>query len=198
MLQIKSIIADKPAVFIIAASLLFGVIFILHTGTLWLPTKSEVQSSNSTSNRALQFDVERIVSSPVFSSSRPAVANSTISDKATPATVSHSEFSLQAIFESADESRSTVIIAKSGQEPRSYSVGGVLADGISISRIERDRVHISSHGQAEVLTFKQYSRAPASAMKRAADKLLGQISEQGKLGQVKQRLEQLRRQSKEQ
>lgn len=197
MFQIKSIIVDNPAVVIGTACALLGAIFLLHAATLWWPAKPEVQNSNNASNRALQFDVERIVSSPVFARAQ-AVAHSQLPSQETANVVSHSEFSLQAIFESRDKNRSTVIIAKPGQAPRSYGVGDALADGISISSIERDRVHLSSHGQAAELRFKQQSRLPGNTIQRAADKLLGQMSEEGKLGQVKQRLEQLRRQSQEQ
>lgn len=198
MFQIKSIIADRPGVVIGTASVLLGIILLLHAATLWWPTKPEAQKTNSGGSRALEFDIDRIVSSQVFSSSNSEVADAKLSATETETLVSHSEFSLQAIFESSDANRSTVIIAKSGQAPRSYSVGAALADGITISRIERDRVYLSNHGQSAVLRFKQQSRMPASTIQRAADKLLGQMSEEGKLGQVKQRLEQLRRQSQEQ
>ncbi|MEM8498352.1 MAG: type II secretion system protein N [Pseudomonadota bacterium] len=198
MFQIKSVIAEKPAAVISSASVLLGAIFLLHTAILWWPAKPEVQNSINPNKRALEFDVERIVSSTVFSSTQPSISNNDRSKKATATLVSQSDFSLQAVFESSDESRSTVIIAKSGHPPRSYGLGDILADGISISGIERDRVHLSNNGQSMVLTFKRQSRMPGGVLQRAADKILGDMSDEGKLGQVKQRLEQLRRQSQEQ
>ncbi|MFK7731894.1 MAG: type II secretion system protein N [Pseudomonadales bacterium] len=198
MLQIKSIIAEKPRVVVGMASALLGAIFIAHASAFWWPAKPQMQNLRETGSRALEFDIERIVSNPVFAGSQSSVPSSQTSDARTAALVNHSEFSLQAIFESSDESRSTVIIARSGQPPRSYSVGDVLTDGISISGIDRDRVNLVSHGQPAVLKFKQQARTPANAIQRVADKFLGQMSDEGKLGQVKQRLEQLRRQSQEQ
>lgn len=198
MFQIKSIIAERPAVIVGSASVLFGTIFLLHTVMLWWPEKPEAQNSSNANTRALEFDVERIVSSPVFSAAQSSIIANDRSEKTNATLVSHSDFSLQAIFESSDENRSTVIIAKSGQPPRSYSLGDMLADGISISGIARDRVHLSDNGRSAVLTFKRQSRLPGRVIQRAADKILGDLSDEGKLGQVKQRLEQLRRQSQEQ
>ncbi len=196
MFQIKSIIVDRPRVVIGAASLLLGAAFVLHTATLWWPTSTGSQLSNNTKRSALNFDVERIVSSNVFAIANSSANSAEGKQKAT--TVSHSEFSLQAIFESSDESRSTAIIAKPGQPPRTYAVGSNLADGISVSSIERDRVYLNTHGERAVLTFRQAARTPGNTIQRAADKLLNQLPNDGKLGQVRQRLEQLRKQSQEQ
>lgn len=198
MFQIKSFIADRPAVIVGSASVLFGAIFLLHTALIWWPEKPSVQNRSSANRPALEFDVERIVSSPVFSSEQASVADNQRLKKTTSTLASHSDFSLQAVFESGDETRSTVIIAKSGQAPRSYKLGDVLAEDISISGIERDRVQLNNNGQLAVLTFKRQSGMPAGVIQRAADMVLGELSDEGKLGQVKQRLEQLRRQSQEQ
>ena len=197
MFQIKSVVAEKPSIVIGIVCALLGIVFVLHTATLWWPAQAKVQNSSINKNRALEFDVERIVSSSVFSGAQTSAETNKNSKLATEARVSHSEFSLQAVFESSDENRSTVIIAKSGQAPRSYRAGDVLADGISITSIKRDRVHLDSHGQATVLTLKQQSKMLGSTVRRAADKLLRQMPTEGKIGQVKQRLEQLRRQSQE-
>lgn len=205
----------NPKTFVLSLAGLLCAVFIFHTTSIWITTEREVVPIRKNGGKTLNFDVDNIAVQNVFGET--TASSNSVAKTVEAQQTRNNDFQLQAIFESSQPDESRAIISVGTATAKTYTPGDEIHQGISINSIERNRVLLDTPRGVEALGF----RAPALAS--ASDPVQRTISfdqpatiEQAhttsepdqaknqntlsnkKLDSVRQRLQQLREQSRTQ